>query len=278
MCVKATLRESLFWVVRSVCTVMALVPVMSIAEAQDQAADLAKQLSNPVAALISVPFQLNYDGRIGPGRDGERWLLNIQPVVPVSLSDDWNVISRTILPVVSQSDVFPDAGHQRGIGDVVQSFFFSPTKPAPGGWIWGAGPVLLLPTASNDLLGSEKWGAGPTAVLLRQAGPWSYGALVNHLWSFAGDDDRRNLNATFAQPFLTYNTPNAWTFSLNVESTYDWTAGQWSVPINLNASRVLAIGRQMLSIGGGVRYWADGPDSGPHDVGVRLTMTLLYPR
>jgi hypothetical protein len=241
------------------------------------AAELAKKLSNPVAAMISVPFQLNHDSDIGPRREGERWTLNIQPVVPFDVSADWNLISRTIVPVVSQQDIVPGAGRQSGLGDVFQSLFFSP-KAAAGGWIWGAGPVLLVPTGSDPLLSARKWGAGPTGVALRQAGPWSYGMLANHVWSFAGNDSRADINASFVQPFVTYTTPTAWTFALNTESTYDWDREQWSLPVNANLSKVLRLGGQTLSLGGGVRYWADGPDSGPHGWGLRLSLTLLFPK
>jgi hypothetical protein len=139
----------------------------SQALAQDSAADLAKKLSNPVAALISVPLQLNYDQNIGATESGHRWLLNVQPVVPITLNEEWNVISRTIVPIVSQQDVFPGAGSQFGLGDIVQSAFFGPKAPTADGWIWGAGPVLLLPTGTVDLLSAKKWGLGPTAVLLK---------------------------------------------------------------------------------------------------------------
>lgn len=250
------------------------------AQAQEQhdAAALAKQLSNPVAALISVPFQLNYDQDIGSADQGDRWLLNVQPVVPVTINDDWNLISRTILPVISQSDIFPGAGDQSGIGDVVQSVFFSPKEPTAGGWIWGAGPVLLLPTGSDELLTADKWGAGPTAVALRQQERWTYGVLANHIWSFAGDDDRADVNSTFMQPFLTYTTPQAVTVGLNTESTYDWEAEEWSVPVNLSVSKVTRIGSQLVSVGGGLRYWADGPAGAPEGLGYRLVFTLLFPR
>ena len=246
----------------------------------DEVADsnLAMQLSNPVAALISVPLQLNYDQDIGPADDGERWLLNVQPVIPFDLNDDWNLISRTILPIVDQSDIFPGAGSQSGLGDVVQSVFFSPKAPTSSGWIWGAGPVLLLPTGTNDLLTTDKWGAGPTAVVLKQSNGWTRGMLVNHLWSFAGEDARADVNATFMQPFLTYTTPTQWTFGLNTESTYDWEAEQWSVPINVNASKLMRFGNQLVSLGGGLRYWADSPDSGAEGLGLRMTVTLLFPR
>jgi hypothetical protein len=239
---------------------------------------LAMQLSNPVAALISVPLQLNYDQDIGPADDGDRWLLNVQPVIPFSLNDNWNLISRTILPVVRQSDIFPGAGTQTGVGDTVQSIFFSPKAPTDSGWIWGAGPVLLLPTGSDDLLTTDKWGAGPTAVVLKQSNGWTRGVLANHLWSFAGDDDRADVNATFLQPFLTYTTPTQWTFAVNTESSYDWQDEQWSVPVNASVSRLLRIGTQLVSFGGGVRYWFDSPDSGAEGFGVRFTMTLLFPR
>jgi len=240
--------------------------------------ELAKKLANPVAALISVPFQLNYDEKIGPTESGHRWLLNLQPVVPITLSEEWNVISRTILPIVSQQDVSAGAGSQSGLGDIVQSVFFSPKAPTAGGWIWGAGPALLLPTGTDDLLSAKKWGLGPTAVLLKQDQGWTYGALANHIWSVAGDSARPGISTTFLQPFLSYTTPTAWTYAVNTESTYDWENKQWSVPLNLAVSKVTKIDSQLISVGGGVRYWADGPDSGPHGWGLRLVVTFLFPK
>ena len=271
-------RSSRIRIATATATLVAGSILAAPVRAQDSAAALAQQLSNPVAALISVPFQLNYDQDIGPEDDGDRWLLNVQPVVPITLNEDWNLISRTILPLVSQSDLYPGAGSQSGIGDIVQSVFFSPKAPTASGWIWGAGPVLLLPTGSNDLLTTDKWGAGPTAVVLKQSNGWTRGVLANHIWSFAGDDDRADVNATFLQPFLTYTTPTQWTFALNTESTYDWEAEQWSVPINVNASKLMRFGNQLVSLGGGLRYWADSPDSGAEGLGLRLTVTLLFPR
>jgi len=238
--------------------------------------DLAKQLNNPVASLISVPFQFNYNTGYGPA-DGENLTVNIQPVIPFSISEDWNLISRTILPVVWQKDIAGNSGEQFGLGDTVQSLFFSPKAPGPGGLIWGVGPALLLPTATDSLLGGEKWGAGPTGVVLWQQGGWTYGMLANHIWSFAGDSSRDDVNSTFLQPFLAYTTADAWTFSVNTESTYNWTAETWSVPINVAASKLLKFGDQPLSLQAGVRYWAESPTGGPEGFGGRLTATFLFP-
>ena len=138
--------------------------------------------------------------------------------------------------------------------------------------------MFLLPTATDDLLGSGKWGAGPTGVALKQSGPWTVGILANHIWSFAGDDDRADVNSTFLQPFVSYTTKDAWTFSLNTESTYNWEASEWSVPsISWFRSLYASISNRS-SLGAGVRYWAASPDSGPDGFGVRAFVTLLFPK
>lgn len=260
---------------RTCLATMAFVVAGNPAFAED--ADLAKQLSNPVASLISVPLQLNHDSGFGSS-DGEKTVLNIQPVIPISLNDDWEVISRIIVPLVWQKDVAGESGSQSGLGDVEASFFFSPKQPGPGGIIWGVGPVFLLPTATDELLGGEKWGLGPTAVVLKQSEGWTYGALANHIWSVAGEDDRADISSTFLQPFLTYTTPTAWTFGLNTESSYDWKAEEWSVPINVFVSKVTRLGKQPVSFQIGARYWADAPEGGADGWGVRAAFTLLYPK
>ena len=260
---------------QSAAAVAIAMTVFTPARAQD--ADLAKQLSNPIASLISVPFQFNYDSGYGP-EDGHKTVLNIQPVIPISISDDWNVISRTILPIAWQTDIAGDSGSQFGLGDTVQSFFFSPKQPGPDGLIWGVGPVFLLPTATDELLGSEKWGAGPTVVGLKQDGPWTYGLLANHIWSFAGDSNRRDVNSTFLQPFVTYTTPDAWTFALNTESTYDWESDEWSVPINFSVSKLVKFGEQPVSLQVGARYWGTAPENGPEGWAVRAGITFLFPK
>ncbi len=155
--------------------------------------------------------------------------------------------------------------------------FFSPKQPTESGWIWGAGPVILLPTATDDLLGTDKWGLGSTVVELKQNGPWTYGALANHVWSAAGDDDRQDISTTFVQPFLSYTTKEAVTVALNTESTYDWKSEQWAVPINVTATKVMKFGNQLISVGGGVRYWTESTEGGPEGLGVRFVFTLLFP-
>ena len=249
----------------------------AVVDEQDKES-LAKELSNPVAALISLPLQLNYDENIGIDDKGSRMTLNVQPVVPFSINDDWNIISRTILPVIEQSDIYSGAGSQSGIGDIVQSVFFSPKALTSNGWVWGAGPVLLLPTGSDDLLTADKFGLGPTAVVLKQQGPWTYGALGNHIWSVGGSDNKADVNATFFQPFLSYTTHTATTFALNTESTYDWESEQLALPVNMTITKVISIGDQLISVGGGVRYWVKSTDNGPEGVGFRLIFTMLFPK
>ena len=240
--------------------------------------EMAKQLANPVAALISLPMQLNYDRGFAntSGNDSNKWILNVQPVVPFSLNDDWNVISRTIVPIVRTDNLPLGSGINGGVGDIVQSVFFSPKAPTDNGWIWGVGPVFLIPSGSD--VSVDTWGAGPTAVALKQDGPLTYGVLANHIWSTGGDYDISN---TFVQPFLTYTTPGAMSATLMTETTYNWEASdgnEWSVPIFLMVTQVGKIGDQLISYGGGVKYYAQSPDGGPEGWGARFVFTMMFPK
>ena len=246
----------------------------SPALADESDVDLATKLSNPVASLISVPFQFNYDCCNGPA-DGRRFTLNIQPVVPFELNSDWNLIVRTILPVVDQEELFDGAGNGAGLGDTLQSFFFSP-KNTLDGWIWAVGPAFLWPTATDGAIGGGKWGAGPTALVLKQQSGWTYGVLANHIWSYAGTGVGPNTSNTFIQPFVGYTWPDTTGITLNSESTYDWTGGQWTVPINLVVSHLFRFGKQPVSFQVGGRYYAQHPDD-TATWGMRAAVVFLFP-
>ena len=263
--------------VQFIISVMIAQLLLASAVPAEDDGDLAMKLANPVANLISVPLQYNYDENFGVNDKGSKSVLNIQPVAPFSLNENWNIITRTIIPLAATDDV-PFGSSETGLGDILASQFFSPKKPTPGGIIWGIGPVELLPTASDETLGGEKWGLGPTFVVLKQTGPWTVGLLANHIWSVTGDEDRDDINTTFMQPFASYVTATKTTLSINVESTYNWEDEIWSVPINFSVSQLLQVGSQIMSIGAGVRYWVESPEYGPQDWGGRLVLTFLFPK
>jgi hypothetical protein len=175
--------------------------------------ELAKQLSNPIANLISVPFQENIDFGMGADGEGFKSTLNVQPVVPIPVDEDWTLILRTILPIAYQEGVTGADEDQFGLGDTLQSFFFSPRKPGSSGIVWGAGPALLYRTATDGALGGGKWGAGPTIVVLKQSGKNTVGLLANHIWSIAGDDARADVSATFLAQARRPKTVRESTFS-----------------------------------------------------------------
>lgn len=240
-----------------------------------QEADLAKKLANPISDLISVPFQSNLDFGLGDG-DGTKSTTNIQPVIPFGISEDWNIISRTIVPVIDQEGlaVTGDSLDAFGIGDTLLSLWLSPKQSSP---IWGIGPAFLIPTATDSLLGSEKFGLGPTAVVLKQNGPWTYGALANQIWDVAGDDNRDAVSATFMQPFVSHVFPTKTTLTLNSETTYDWQNDEWTVPINFFVSQLFKIGDQPVQAFAGARYYVDKPEDGP-EWGLRFGFTFLLPK
>ena len=237
--------------------------------------DLATKLSNPISSLISVPFQFNYDCCIGPS-SGARYTLNIQPVIPFPMTPEWNLIVRTIMPLIQQDEIAPGFGSHFGLGDTTQSFFVSPNS-APGDIIWGVGPVFLWPTATDAAIGTQKWGAGPTAVVLQQRAGFTYGVLANHVWSYAGSSVRPNVSSTFLQPFITYNWPDTTGVTFTTESTYNWTDKQWTVPLILIVSHIFRFGVQPVSFQLGGKYYAQRPEA-TSSWGLRFAAVLLFPQ
>ncbi len=241
------------------------------ARADDKKSSLSQQLANPIANLISVPIQYNALFGAGPDRKGTLSVLDIQPVIPIRLNEDWNLITRTILPIAYASNIF--SGDVGGLADTQVSLFLSPQNAGPGGLIWGVGAVVNVPTATDPLLGTRKWGAGPTAVALVQKGPWTVGALVNQLWTLNGND----INETFIQPWVTYELGNGRSVSITSQSSYDWIEHEWTVPLNVGFAQIVNFGQQPVQIQIGGIYMLTAPADVPK-WGLQTTLTFLFPK
>ena len=245
----------------------------AMAAAGNSAEELAKKLANPIASLISVPFQSNFDVGIGQYH-GSKMVLNIQPVIPITISKSWNLITRTIMPIVSQYDVTGEGTRNSGFGDIVFTGFFSPKDSKI---TWGVGPALLIPTASNKYIGSGKFGIGPSIVALKQSNGWTYGGLANHLWSVAGSDSRKDISATFLNPFISYNWKSGAGLTLNLEYTHDWVNDINVLVFNFPLfSAVTKFGNQTVSFGLGPRLHF-APEIRP-EYGIRGAITLVFPK
>ena len=256
-------------------TLLAAALFAAEARAEDSSTEeLAKKLQNPVAPIINVPIQNNYNWNVGQEHDGNVYMLRVQPVIPLPFNREYAVVSRTVLPFMSQDKVL-GASSQTGLGDTEQSFFFTPMKPSSDGLKWGAGPLFYLPTATNPELGAEKWGLGPTGVILTQNGPWTAGLLANHIWSVAGHKDRPELNQTYLKPFGAYTFHNGFSINATLESDYDWRKAEWSLPFVAGASKVLSLGTHRLSVGGMLTY--DPEMLASNKLGLRAVVTLLLP-
>lgn len=245
------------------------------------AEELAKLAQNPVGNLVSLPLQNNTNFNVGP-QSGTQNILNIQPVLPIEVSKDWNVITRTILPLIWQPELAPGQGRTFGLGDTQFSAFLSPSEPGDGGLIWGAGAIAQLPTDTDEVLGNRNWGLGPTAVVLRLAhgDPWVYGVLVNNVWSL-GDSKRGGAyNNLLVQPFVNYNFQGGTYISSAPIITADWKADggeRWTLPLGAAIGRIFHLGKLPLNTQIGAYYNVVHPDNGP-TWQIRFQIQAMFPK
>jgi hypothetical protein len=245
--------------------------------AQESETELAKKTQNPVANLISIPLQNRMNFGIGPNHRTQN-LLNVQPVVPISLNSEWNLITRTIMPIIKQPDIATTNDNTWGIGSTSFTALLSPANSGPV--IWGVGPAIQIPTTTDDQLGSRKWGAGPSVVVLTMQGPWVYGAIANQVWSIDGSNNRPNTSTFFTNAFLNYNLGDGWYLTSAPIITADWQASggnKWTVPVGGGFGKVFRIGKLPFNANAG--YYANviRPDPGA-EWELRLQIALLLPK
>jgi hypothetical protein len=253
--------------------------------ARDDTLELAKKTQNPIADLISLPFQNNlnfgYGAKDAPHSSSTQYVLNIQPVVPITVAKGWNLITRPIIPVIRQPDLI-DGGETWGLADIELETFLSPS--GTGKVTWGIGPVFQFPSATNGRkLGTEKWSAGPGVVVLTQPGKWVIGALANNIWSFAGDSDRDNVNLMTVQPFVNYNFEKGWYVSSSPIITANWAAhgsdNTWTVPVGGGFGRIIPIGKLPVNLNAQAFANVVKPDDDPTaDWTLRLQVQFLFPK
>jgi len=245
---------------------------------EQSATDLAKKTQNPISDLISLPFQYNTFFETGPKGKTQNTLL-IQPVIPFTLNDDWNFIARPIIPLLEQPPLTDGQNRNHGLGNIQFQGFLSPKKPKD--WIWGFGPYLEFPTNSgpDGRFGSDNWSAGPAFVALQMKGPWVYGGLVSHLWSYHGNDPEVNITAI--QPFLNYNLKGGWYLSSSPVITANWSAtdsdDQWTIPIGGGIGRVFKIGKQPVNVSLRAYHNLESPKSGS-DWQLQFQIQFLFPK
>ena len=262
------MKTKLLIFVLSICT--ATLHAQSEEEVANE--ELAKKAQNPIANMISVPFQNNTSYGIGPD-DKTSNVLNIQPVIPVGLGEKWNMITRTIIPIVTVPDFSTTEGSITGLGDINLNLFFSPKESKI---IWGVGPIFNLPTATDPALGAQEFGIGPAIILVKMSGKWVYGATMNNTWSVANSD----INRFYLQYFINYNLPNSWYLSSSPIITADWTAesgNQWVVPFGGTVGKLFRLGKLPINVQAGAFYNVVKPDGGA-DWQTRFQLQLLFPK
>lgn len=248
---------------------------------KDDNVELARKISNPVANLTSVPIQYNYQENLGMKEDGKRSITKIQPIIPFSISDDWNLITRTIVPVIKTESMGPGVSDKTGFGDTSLSLFFSPKEPTKNGIIWAAGPVILLPTESHDL-GKDKLGLGPTfaALKIKDLGnkkSLTMGFLTSQIWTVESHTDETETNQLFIQPFMSYVMPTATTLTLSSEMTFDWVKDEKEIPIIFQIGQMAKIKGQIINFQLGQQWYAD-KYTGGSNWATRFQITFLFPR
>lgn len=266
----------LFFVLAAVAIILCPLQVFAESDQKDADTNLAEQAQNPVAKLISVPFQNNFNFGVGPN-NVTQWVLNVQPVIPISLGPDWNLITRTIMPIINQPSPAPGIDSAFGLGDINPTLFLSPA--GSGGFIWGVGPTFTLPTATDSMLGGGKWSAGPAAVALIMQHPWVVGALANTQWSFAGWGDKY-VTQTLIQPFINYNFEKGLYLVSAPIITCNWEAdggNRWTVPIGGGIGKIFYLGKLPINTQLQAFYNVATPDNGP-DWQLRFQVQLLFPK
>jgi hypothetical protein len=260
-------------------TLMSLTIIAGVQPAWAQeSSNMAKQAQNPIARLISVPFENDFNPQTGSSKNDE-YVLQVKPVVPLKLSNDWNLITRTVIPVIQVPDLTHNISGVSGIGDVNLSLFLSPSR-AFHKIIWGAGPIVSFPTASQDILGTKKVSVGPTAVVLKIQGHWLFGTLVNNVFSVAGPSARADVNQMFMQPFVNYNFRHGWYLTSSPEVTADWEkqrAQRWVVPVGGGVGKIVKVGDLPMNIYTQFFSNVERPQ-GTTDWSARLQVQLLFPK
>lgn len=260
-----------------IAAALIMLAVSQGSQAQDASADeLAKKAQNPIASMISVPIQSNIDFDWGPNSDTFA-VSNIQPVLPFKLNDNWNLVTRTILPIVSQPGLTPGQSRKWGTSDTLITAFFVPAESAD--WTWGVGPVVQLPTTSDSRLGKDEWGGGISAVALTMPGRWVVGGLISNLWGIS-EDPGNEINLFTLQPFVNYNFDKGWyfTFSPIISANWEAASGQkWTVPIGGGLGKIFKIGSQAMSAQAHYYYNIEKPDI-TGDWSIRLQLQFMFPK
>ena len=269
------------FVVRSKCNVIFM--VMSVLCGNvlpawaEESSELAKQAQNPIANLISIPFENDFNLETGVHKE-DSYVLQVKPVVPFHVSDDWTVITRTIVPMIQLPAPAPGVDGATGLGDIQESLFLSPAKVGPV--IWGAGPVISFPTATEHLLGTGKLSVGPTAVVLTSQGHWLFGALAQNLFSVAGPSGRSDVDQMLIQPFVNYNLPHGWYLTSSPIITANWETNsreRWTVPVGGGLGKIVHIGKLPVNMYLQCFRNVEHPD-GTTPWSLRFQIQFLFPK